>query len=1204
YLEEVRAVQRSDPSWFTSAWLYVECYMYRRIQQALEESTRLRTFDPFRAQKAAGLLNSESPIASLASYVHEATQDPSTLTPQDIHTLFNQLIQVNLWGNKCDLSISGGSENYQKHDPIQQLASLKPFIIINQTDQVWSRISQPNSSKRVDLVVDNAGFELFSDLVLAELLLVTKLADVIHFHLKAMPWFVSDATREDFMWTLDVLRASNHADVSHYGNRWRRRIEDGTWVLHEHDFWTCPHDYSQMEAVAPDLYADLAKSHLVVFKGDLNYRKITGDLKWPHTVPFSRALRGFLPSALCTLRTLKADLIVGLEEGQAERIEREAEEAADWMKFKGRWEYRSERQRELNKLEVAFQFSGDTRGHCAHTSSVSAAVFSCWLPRLFVYGQVSHGTRENHLTDMSADICCDIPNASETQSSQKTAMGSKFEKSPFRWKVATLVLFLVCVALAVTLIVVLCSGVSTGQHDGHGQPCAAGYVVEPVDPTRPGPFSDLSLEEIDSVRNYMLAQDSLQLTPWEHAEISDNYIYAIETHLPAKDDVLRFLDGGGPAPERLAKVTVYAGQRTPAVVEEYIVGPVTNPSRHTVYTLRGRKFPIPFHSRVPDSKENNLVEGRLREVSETAYRVLKESFDTWYHNCTDRCLTFIDTAPRGFRSGQRKTWWYAMRNLQGMTLNPVGFMVEVNTEGANTSQWRAERVFYNGQLFDSVHELVSDYNQGTVEKVTLPMPKDDNTLFSSFRRRGPPQPPTPLRAPEQFEPDGRRYKVRGRHVEYMGWSFDWRLSTTHGPQLLDIKMNGERVVYELSLQEIGAFYSGHDPLMLSTFFLDTGWNMGSSHFELVPGVDCPTTASYLDVLHQKDSARPRQYKNAVCVFELNTGIPLRRHYESDFQGGYLFYGGMVDNVLVVRTISTVFNYDYVLDFIFHQNGVLEVRTSLTGYVMSTFYTQAEAPYGYKMWQSAIGNAHHHVINLKVDMDVGGIENRYETVDFVQTNITNPLYPELYHIHTKAQRNPKTTEREAILHYNFDRPKYYNFYNQEKSNSYGIKKGYRIQINAPTKELVPRGWGPMRGAAWADYQMAVTRRKESEPASSSLYNQNDPFDPVVDFDRFLDDDENIVDQDLVAWVTMGTHHVPHAEDAPVTATAGNQLSLFLRPFHFFDEDPSMASSNGVLITYDKDSHEVDVDRFGTPYGSNCLPREAVFAYNGTWPETED
>ncbi|XP_035665063.1 damage-control phosphatase ARMT1-like [Branchiostoma floridae] len=336
YLEEVSAVQGSPPSWFTSAWLYVECYMYRRIQQAFEDSTILRTFDPFRAQKEAGLLNSESPIQSLASYVQQATQDPSTLSQQDIHTLFNQLIQVNLWGNKCDLSISGGTENYQKHDPIQQLSSLRPFIIVDQTDQIWNRINQPGASKRVDLIVDNAGFELFSDLVFAEMLLATKLADVVHFHLKAMPWFVSDALRGDFMWTLDVLRASGHAAVSHYGNLWHERVKDGTWVLCEHDFWTCPHDYSKMEAVAPDLYADLARSHLIVFKGDLNYRKITGDLKWAHTVPFSEALRGFLPSALCTLRTLKADLIVGLEEGQAERIEREAEEASDWM-VSGNW---------------------------------------------------------------------------------------------------------------------------------------------------------------------------------------------------------------------------------------------------------------------------------------------------------------------------------------------------------------------------------------------------------------------------------------------------------------------------------------------------------------------------------------------------------------------------------------------------------------------------------------------------------------------------------------------------------------------------------------------------------------------------------------------------------------------------------------------------------------------------------------------------
>lgn len=39
------------------------------------------------------------------------------------------------------------------------------------------------------------------------------------------------------------------------------------------DFWTTQYAYQDMPSAAPDLVADLAQSGLVIFKGDLNYRK-------------------------------------------------------------------------------------------------------------------------------------------------------------------------------------------------------------------------------------------------------------------------------------------------------------------------------------------------------------------------------------------------------------------------------------------------------------------------------------------------------------------------------------------------------------------------------------------------------------------------------------------------------------------------------------------------------------------------------------------------------------------------------------------------------------------------------------------------------------------------------------------------------------------------------------------------------------------
>ena len=37
YLQYITDKEGSPPKWFESPWLYMECYMYRRIQEAIEK---------------------------------------------------------------------------------------------------------------------------------------------------------------------------------------------------------------------------------------------------------------------------------------------------------------------------------------------------------------------------------------------------------------------------------------------------------------------------------------------------------------------------------------------------------------------------------------------------------------------------------------------------------------------------------------------------------------------------------------------------------------------------------------------------------------------------------------------------------------------------------------------------------------------------------------------------------------------------------------------------------------------------------------------------------------------------------------------------------------------------------------------------------------------------------------------------------------
>lgn len=219
--------------------------------------------------------------------------------------LFSEMCEICLWGNATDLSLltSLTYEDIQKLQGADARKASQKNIIVNDMDAAFdvlrnARKTKKNQERRVDIVLDNAGFELFVDLILAGYLLSADLATTVVLHPKTIPWFVSDVIPKDFSdllnalydpqafytapddtgKTYEPLSDREVEEVKFLFSQWSHFHAEGKLVLRPHRFWTTPGSYWRLPTTAPELFEDLKQSELVLFKGDLNYRKLTGDV--------------------------------------------------------------------------------------------------------------------------------------------------------------------------------------------------------------------------------------------------------------------------------------------------------------------------------------------------------------------------------------------------------------------------------------------------------------------------------------------------------------------------------------------------------------------------------------------------------------------------------------------------------------------------------------------------------------------------------------------------------------------------------------------------------------------------------------------------------------------------------------------------------------------------------------------------------------
>lgn len=300
-------------------------------------SKHWKSYDIFARQKMSTFRSSRPAVLELAEKYHELATELAKghagqhRTPEQIEEaerlLFMEMCEICLWGNATDLSLltTLTYDDIQKLQGAEARKAAEKNVLVNDLPAAFqilqtARETKKNQERRVDIVLDNAGFELFVDLILAGYLLSAGLATTVVLHPKSLPWFVSDVLPKDFGDLISALAnpqefysTPNEEDdliansqppaplsekevteLKFLFEQWSTLHGDGKLIIRPNRFWTTGGSFWRLPTEAPGLYEDLKESELVIFKGDLNYRKLTGDVR---LAPFPFPLFPF-PSTL------------------------------------------------------------------------------------------------------------------------------------------------------------------------------------------------------------------------------------------------------------------------------------------------------------------------------------------------------------------------------------------------------------------------------------------------------------------------------------------------------------------------------------------------------------------------------------------------------------------------------------------------------------------------------------------------------------------------------------------------------------------------------------------------------------------------------------------------------------------------------------------------------------------------------------------
>jgi primary-amine oxidase len=405
----------------------------------------------------------------------------------------------------------------------------------------------------------------------------------------------------------------------------------------------------------------------------------------------------------------------------------------------------------------------------------------------------------------------------------------------------------------------------------------------------------------------------------------------------------------------------------------------------------------------------------------------------------------------------------------------------------------------------------------------------------------------------------RNFTLDGNQVRWDKWSFHFRMDRRVGLilSLLRFVDQGRQrmVLYRGSIAEMFVPYMDPDGGWSFRTYMDVGeYGFGLLSSPLKPGIDCPAHAVFIDATLPNDRGEPVVGRSRICLFERSADAPLWRHAEA-VNGAY---GGRPATELVVRTIPSVGNYDYIIDWVLTEAGALRIDVGATGIdevkavaarTMADPSAARDTAYGTLVAPNLVAVNHDHFLSFRLDVDIDGPANTLVRQRLVQQRLDgSDGRRSLWRL---AEEN--IGEEGPLNAGAHGGDEVWGIVNPNLTNRLGQHPGYELRHGHSATSLLAPDDFPQHRAGFSAAPLWITAYDPKELYAAGPYpNQSKGGDGLP---AYVARHRPVVNADIVLWYTMGFHHLPRPEDWPALPTMWHSVSLV--PYGFFDHNPTLA-----------------------------------------------